>query len=37
MSLDGRVYKKYRIEHTDGTPLKGKNYFVLRLDYYNVG
>ena len=32
MSWDGMMYKKYRIEHTDGTPLKGKNYFVLRLD-----
>ena len=27
-----RIYNKYKIEHTDGTPLKGKKYFVLRLD-----
>ena len=26
------IYNKYRIEHADGTPLKGKRYFVLRLD-----
>lgn len=26
------LFDKYRIEHTDGTPLKGKRYFVLRLD-----
>ena len=26
------TYDKYKIEHTDGTPLKGKKYFVLRLD-----
>ena len=26
------IYNKYKIEHTDGTPLKGKKYFVLRLD-----
>ena len=26
------MYNKYKIEHTDGTPLKGKKYFVLRLD-----
>lgn len=32
MSWDGKTYDKYRIEHTDGTPLKGKKYFVLRLD-----
>ena len=32
MSWDGKTYNKYRIEHTDGTPLKGKKYFVLRLD-----
>lgn len=32
MSWDGKIYDKYRIEHTDGTPLKGKKYFVLRLD-----
>lgn len=32
MSWDGKMYDKYRIEHTDGTPLKGKKYFVLRLD-----
>lgn len=35
MSWDGRIYNKYRVEHTDGTPLKGKNYFVLRLDSDN--
>lgn len=30
---DGRkIYNKYQIRHTDGTPLKGKQYFVLRLD-----
>ena len=32
MSWDGKMYDKYRIEHTDETPLKGKKYFVLRLD-----
>ena len=32
MSWDGKMYDKYRIRHTDGTPLKGKKYFVLRLD-----
>lgn len=32
MSWDGKMYDKYRIEHADGTPLKGKKYFVLRLD-----
>ena len=32
MSWDGKMYNKYKIEHTDGTPLKGKKYFVLRLD-----
>ena len=32
MSWDGKMYNKYRIAHTDGTPLKGKKYFVLRLD-----
>lgn len=26
------LFDKYKIEHTDGTPLKGKRYFVLRLD-----
>ena len=26
------TYDKYKIEHTEGTPLKGKKYFVLRLD-----
>lgn len=26
------IHNKYKIEHTDGTPLKGKKYFVLRLD-----
>ena len=35
MSWDGMMYKKYRVEHTDGTPLKGKDYFVLRLDSDN--
>ena len=29
------IYNKYKIEHTDGTPLKGKRYFVLRLDSDN--
>ena len=32
MIWDGKMYDKYRIAHTDGTPLKGKKYFVLRLD-----
>lgn len=32
MSWDGKIYDKYRIAHTDGTPLNGKKYFVLRLD-----
>ena len=32
MSWDGRMFRKYIVEHTDGTPLRGKNYFVLRLD-----
>lgn len=32
MSWDGIFYDKYKIAHTDGTPLKGKRYFVLRLD-----
>lgn len=27
-----RLFDKYQIRHTDGTPLKGKRYFVLRLD-----
>lgn len=35
MSWDGTIYGKYRIEHADGTPLKGKKYFVLRLDSDN--
>jgi len=26
------IYRKYVISHADGTPLKGKSYFVLRLD-----
>lgn len=26
------LFDKYKIEHTDGTPLKGRRYFVLRLD-----
>ena len=29
---DMKIYNKYKIEHTDGTPLKGKKFFVLRLD-----
>ena len=29
------IYNKYKIEHWDGTPLKGKQYFVLRLDSDN--
>ncbi|MBQ4385620.1 MAG: hypothetical protein II823_06870 [Kiritimatiellae bacterium] len=29
------MYDKYQIRHTDGTPLKGKKYFVLRLDSDN--
>lgn len=32
MSWDGKMFDKYRITHTDGSPLKGKKYFVLRLD-----
>ena len=32
MSWDGKIYDKYRIAHADGTPLKGKRYFVLRID-----
>ena len=32
MSWDGKMYNKYKIEHTDGTPLNGQKYFVLRLD-----
>lgn len=32
MSWDGILYDKYKIAHTDGTPLKGRRYFVLRLD-----
>lgn len=27
-----KMFGKYKIEHVDGTPLKGKDYFVLRLD-----
>lgn len=27
-----KMYDKYQLRHTDGTPLKGKRYFVLRLD-----
>lgn len=27
-----KFYNKYEIKHTDGTPLAGKSYFVLRLD-----
>ena len=27
-----RIFDKYKICHTDGTPLHGKRYFVLRLD-----
>lgn len=29
------LFNKYKIEHSDGTPLKGKSYFVLRLDSEN--
>lgn len=29
------IFDKYRISHTDGTPLKGKRYFVFRLDSEN--
>lgn len=29
---DWKMYGKYQIRHTDGTPLKGESYFVLRLD-----
>lgn len=29
---DWKLYAKYKIEHTDGTPVKGKQHFVLRLD-----
>ena len=29
---DWKMFGKYKIEHVDGTPLKGKDYFVLRLD-----
>ena len=25
-------YEKYQLRHADGTPLKGRSYFVLRLD-----
>lgn len=32
MSWDGKMYNMYKIEHTDGMLLKGKKYFVLRLD-----
>lgn len=35
MSNEYKMYNKYRIEHVDGTPLKGKEYFVLRLDSDN--
>lgn len=27
-----KMYDKYQIRHVDGTPLKGNQYFVLRLD-----
>lgn len=27
-----KIFNKYIISHVDGTPLKGKSYFVLRLD-----
>lgn len=27
-----KLHNKYQIRHTDGTPLKGRSYFVLRLD-----
>lgn len=29
---DWKIFGKYIIKHADGTPLKGKSYFVLRLD-----
>ena len=32
LPADWKLYGKYAIRHTDGTPLKGKTYFVLRLD-----
>lgn len=32
-----KMYDKYQIRHTDGTPLKGKRYFVLRLDSDDEG
>lgn len=35
MSWDGKIFEKYKIAHADGTPLKGKKYFVLRLDSDN--
>ena len=35
MSWDGKIFDKYRVELADGTPLKGKKYFVLRLDSDN--
>lgn len=35
MSWDGKMYDKYKIAHTDGTPLKGKKYFVMRLDSHD--
>lgn len=27
-----KIFGKYAIKHSDGTPLHGKKYFVLRLD-----
>ena len=29
------MFNKYQIRHSDGTPLKGEKYFVLRLDSDN--
>lgn len=29
---DFKLFNKYKIQHADGTPVKGKAYFVLRLD-----
>jgi hypothetical protein len=33
MGVDGHgYYPKYTVAHTDGSPLKGKEHFVLSLD-----
>ena len=32
-----KLYGKYSIKHADGTPVKGKSYFVLRLDSDDPG